>query len=84
MSIWLAVRRRYDYAIFLAFATLVPLSSGLASMPRFVFWQMPFLLGLVEVLSKNSIIKLVYLAFSAAMAAFMTVSWFVAGRTFVT
>jgi hypothetical protein len=82
MSAWLAFRRRFQYAVFLAIVTLPAVSIGVGSLPRYVWWQMPLLLGIVELLSKNKLICAVYLITSVGWAIFMTVSWF-GGQTFV-
>jgi hypothetical protein len=82
MSAWLAFRRRFQYAVFLAIVTLLPVSVGVGSLPRYVWWQMPLLLGIVELLSKNKLICAVYLITSVGWAIFMTVSWF-GGQAFV-
>ena len=85
MSAWLAFRRRFQYAIFLAIVTLPAVSLGtLDSLPRYVWWQMPLLLGIVELLSKNKLICAVYLIASIGWAIFMTFSWFGGGDGFVT
>jgi len=85
MSGWLTFRRRFQYAIFLAIVTLPAVSLGpLDSMPRYVWWQMPLLLGVVELLSKNKLICAAYFIASVCWAIFMTVSWFGGGGRFVT
>jgi hypothetical protein len=83
MSAWLAFCRRFQYAIFLAIVTLLPLSTGLEALPRAIWWQMPLLLGIVELLSRNKLVCTVYLITSIGWAIFVTVSWF-KGASFVT
>jgi hypothetical protein len=83
MSAWLAFCRRFQYAIFLAIVTLPVVSTGIEAMPRYIWWQMPLLLGIVELISENKLICAVYLIVSIGWAIFMTVSWF-GGGTFVT
>jgi hypothetical protein len=82
MSIWLVIQRRLDYALFLVIVTLIPLSTGLWSMPRYIFWQMPFLFGMVNILMKNSLLGGMYLVVSGGVGAVVVVSWTL-GRTFV-
>ena len=82
MSVWLAYRGKLEYSIFLLAATLLPLSTGLLSMPRYVFWQVPFLLGLTMLARHRTGLSFALIGFAAAMSAFVTVSWF-AGRNFV-
>lgn len=76
MSIWFAIRQRFDYALFIAGSTLLPWSTGLMSMPRYIFWQMPVLLGLVQLLAKDKLLSALYLIFSAGMSGFVIVTWF--------
>jgi hypothetical protein len=82
MSIWHLVRRRTAYAVFLAGAILLPLTSGLAGMPRYLFWQMPFLFGIVELFGARGFLFALYLTLSAAFSSFVIVSWFT-GKTFL-
>lgn len=79
---WLLWRRRYGYALFLIGSILVPLSTGVNSLPRYVFWQFPFLLGLLELLIMNRIIKNFYYIFSFLIASFLILAWFT-GKSFV-
>lgn len=45
---YLCARRRIGYGAYLAAAVLLPLSSSLWSIPRYVYWQPVFLLVLAE------------------------------------
>ena len=51
MSAWLGWRGEYGLAAFAVCATLVPLSTGLAALPRYLWWQAPLLLVLAQMLS---------------------------------
>lgn len=44
-------RREYELAAFSLLATLVPLSTGLLAMPRYLWWQAPLLLLMTQFLS---------------------------------
>lgn len=44
-------RKRFDLAVFSLFCTLVPLSTGILSMTRYVWWQAPILLACTECIS---------------------------------
>lgn len=44
-------RKQWELASYSLFCTTIPLTLGLMSMPRYVFWQASFLLFLAEVLS---------------------------------
>lgn len=76
VSASLAWRGRYGHAAFLLGAILVPLSTGLISLPRYVFWQFPFLFGVLEIVSKSKLTALGYVVFSSATAGLMVVAWF--------
>ena len=45
----LCARGMVGYGLFLAVATLLPLCTTLTSMPRYIFWQPPFLIGLARI-----------------------------------
>jgi hypothetical protein len=82
MSLWHLARRRMSYAVFLAVVILIPLATGIQGIPRYLFWQVPFLLGIVELLGRQRLLFSLYLAFSAAFSSLFIVSW-LTGRTFV-
>jgi hypothetical protein len=84
MTIWLFYRRHFDQAIFLLLSILIPLSAGLSSMPRFVFWQMPFLFGILDLIGRRKTILAAYVGFSSALSAFIILSWFVGMKSYVT
>jgi hypothetical protein len=77
----LVLRRRFGEGLLLAAAILVPLQSGIISMPRFVFWQPPFLL-VVAALMRRPRLRVILLALFAAGSVAITVTWF-SGSTFV-
>lgn len=82
MSIWLWRRRLYDHSVFLMLSILIPVATHLDSMPRYVFWQMPFMLGIVALIGRSRLLTGPYLAFSSSFGAFMIISWFT-GKSFV-
>ena len=60
------------HGLFLAAATLLPLSTGVGAMPRFVFWQPVFLLVLAQLVKRPLVGRLllpVLWAGSVAMIA---------------
>lgn len=73
-SIWMIPKGRPELFIYLFICIVVPLSTGLTSMPRYIFWQAPFLLFIAEVLS---IRKLWILAFPSMVAGltFIYLAW---------
>lgn len=83
ISAWLTLIRKYDYAVFLLIAILVPLSVRLQSMPRYVFWQMPFLFGILELMLRNRALFPLYLVFAGGVGGFVILSW-ATGKLFVT
>jgi hypothetical protein len=50
---YLCGRRFVGYGLFLAAATLVPLCTTVTSLPRYVFWQPVFLVGLALALESR-------------------------------
>jgi hypothetical protein len=50
-SLILLVQRRYELGLFALLAVLIPASTSMASMPRYVMWQAPVLLLLAEAVS---------------------------------
>jgi hypothetical protein len=48
MTAYLAWRREYGLALFALCATLIPLSTGLLAMPRYLWWQAPLLLVVAQ------------------------------------
>ncbi|WP_157954388.1 hypothetical protein [Saccharospirillum mangrovi] len=69
--------RQTAMALFLIPAVFVPLLSGLMSMPRFVFWQPPFLVALYFVLHRFHRLWPMYFAASGLWIAIMVLAWFV-------
>ena len=81
-SAYLWARGMLGYGLFLAAATLLPMSSAIYSMPRFVFWQPVFLLGLAEVVQHRLMARILLPVLWAA-SLFMIAAWF-SGDAFVT
>jgi hypothetical protein len=82
MSAWLLWRKEYEFGAFLMFATIIPVSEGLLSLPRFVFWQMPFMYGIVRLLHGRRWLETLWFALAGGFAVLMLIGWF-AGRAFV-
>lgn len=74
-------QRRYELAVFSFMCTVVPLSTGLWSLPRYVWWQAPLLLLVAEFVQKTRSWLLMIPLFIAGLL-FMYFSWF-SGRDFV-
>jgi hypothetical protein len=82
MSVLLIVRREYEYGLFLLAATIIPISEGLLSLPRFVFWQMPFLYAVVRILHGRRWLEVAYFALAGGAAAFTLLGWF-SGKSWI-
>ena len=82
VAVWLIVRREYEYGVFLLFATVIPISEGLLSLPRFVFWQVPMLYGIVRLIQGRRRAETLWFALSGVAAAIVLLGWF-SGRDFV-
>jgi Gpi18-like mannosyltransferase len=75
LSVVLGFKKRLDLAVFTFFCTVIPLSTGLWSMPRYIWWQAPLLLALAEILSWKRLWILILPLF-IGWSVFMYVSWF--------
>ena len=82
MSAWLIKIGKQEYGLYLAGTILLALSGGMSAMPRYIWWQPPFIFGIYLLLKRFPQGWTIYLAFSAGMACFLVESWLL-GRTFV-
>lgn len=78
LSGWLAWQRRFGQALFLAGATLIPLSTGLQSIPRHVWWQVPFVFALLDAMLRTRALVPLWLSVCASIGGFVTLSWVLA------
>lgn len=83
MAVWLFRKGHSEAALFLAVTLLIPLATGLDSMPRFLFWQFPFIFGMLELCLRYPTLKWVYLAAGSLGGMAMFHFWH-AGHSFVT
>jgi hypothetical protein len=73
VPIYFFIRKQYDLALFSLFCTLLPLSSLLWSLPRYIWWQAPVLLAVASVVSLRK-------SFAAAWFSFAIVAQFLCYR----
>jgi len=80
-SLALLLQRRHALMVFSLICSVVPLMTGLWSLPRYIWWQAPLLLLVAELLHRS---RSAFLAIPAALAGlwFMYFSWF-SGKGFV-
>jgi hypothetical protein len=76
MVVWLYRRQQVEEALFLGISIMIPLMSNVMSMPRYVFWQFPFLWGVLQLSFRYPLFKKVYLSASVAMAIAMVALWY--------
>lgn len=81
-SAWLFKLRKPELGIFLALSVLISISGGAYGIPRYIWWQPPFLYAIYCVLKRHPGGWVVYLAFAAGLASFMVSEWF-SGHNFV-
>lgn len=81
-SAWLFKLRKPELGIFLALSVLISISGGAYAIPRYIWWQPPFLYAIYCVLKRHATWWVIYAAFAAGMASFMIVEWF-SGHNFV-
>jgi hypothetical protein len=68
-------RKQWELASYSLFCTAIPLTLGLMSMPRFVFWQASFLLFLAEALSFGKLFRVLIPCMLAAIV-YTYMVWF--------
>ena len=76
ISLWFALKKEYAYTVFILVVTLIPLSTGLVSLPRYIMWQMPVVLGLLELLMRFKYLRYAYWVLSLSVAIVITFFWF--------
>ena len=79
---YLFYKRYYGYALYLLFVILLPLSSTLLSLPRFIFWQ-PIFLFVIACWMQNIYIRKIFLPIMFILNIYIISSWFLI-RIFVT
>lgn len=72
--IWMTIKGRPELSIFLFICIVLPLSTGLTSMPRYLFWQAPFLLFMAEVLNFKKLWMFIFPSMIAGLT-FMYLAW---------
>jgi hypothetical protein len=81
VPVYFAWKKNVELALFSLFCTLIPLSTGLQSLPRYIFWQAPILLALALLLTRR-IMWIIFVAGSAAGLAYLYFAW-PSGKGFV-
>jgi hypothetical protein len=82
VSAWLFKLRKPEFGIYLLFAVLIPLSAGYWGLPRYIWWQPPFLYAIYCILKRHAGWWVIYVAFASGLASFMILEWFT-GHNFV-
>ena len=80
-TIYFFYKRYSELALFSLICTLVPLSTGLWAMPRYIWWQAPLLLLVVKVLSTRKS-WIIFLPLFLLGSLYMYYGWFT-GKDFV-
>ena len=73
-SFWMILKGRPELFVYLFICIMLPLSTGLTSMPRYIFWQAPFLLFMAEILNIKKLWILVFPSMIAGLT-FMYLAW---------
>lgn len=76
------LRKAPELTIFSLGCTLLPLAAGLQSMPRFIWWQAPFLLAISLIAARRWMFSIIFPFFITAQT-FMYHAWYT-GKSFVT
>ena len=83
VCLWLILRGYIWESVFLFLSVLIPLSTGLDSLPRYAFWQMPMLLGLFGVLRGRALLFDLYMVFSVGLSSIVIVFWYTSSTYFM-
>jgi hypothetical protein len=75
-SAWLFKLRKPELGIYLAISILIPLSAGYWGIPRYIWWQPPFIYAVYCVLKRHAAWWPIYIALTSGMASFMILEWF--------
>ena len=81
VPVYFLVRRNFELAAFALLCTLLPMSTGLWAMPRYIWWQAPVLLALAVALSYRKL-WVAFFAVAVPGLVYMYMSWFT-GQGFV-
>ncbi len=73
---WLFLRREPGMAAFLAGAVLIPLCADTMCMPRYVWWQPPFLYAIFSVLKRGPLWHPLYFWLAGGVASVVIILWF--------
>lgn len=79
--VYFAVKKHFELAAFALLCTLLPMSTGLWAMPRYIWWQAPILLALAILLSHRKL-WIPFFALAVPGLVYMYMSWFT-GEVFV-
>ncbi len=82
LSGWLFKLRQPELGLYLALVVLIAASTGFWGVPRYIWWQPPFLYAIYRILKRYRGLWPIYLAFASGAAAFMVVEWF-SGHPFI-
>jgi hypothetical protein len=75
LSGYLMRLRKPELGVFLALSVLIPMAGTFWSMPRYIWWQPPFLYGVYWVSRRHTGFWIVFMFFSGGVAAFNIVEW---------
>ena len=81
-SAWLFRLRKPELGAYLALSILIPISASYWCIPRYVWWQPPFLYAIYFFLKRHPAWWVIYSTFAGGMASFMILEWF-SGHNFV-
>lgn len=81
VPVYFAWTKNLELALFSLGCTLLPLSTALWAMPRYIWWQAPVLLAVALLLTRR-LAWIVFVAASAAVLSYFYVSW-LSGKGFL-
>jgi len=75
IAIYILYKKMYAEFALLFLSILIPLSTGVMSMPRFIFTMFPIYLALSLITQNRYLLKIYILLFFSAALSFMSISW---------
>ncbi|UJF18571.1 hypothetical protein L0B53_16385 [Vibrio sp. SS-MA-C1-2] len=76
LNLYLVVKRFYAEAIFMFIALILPLSSGVNAMPRYIFGLYPAFLAIILLVEQRSKLTTPLLCIGSVISGFITIAFF--------
>ena len=75
MSLYLLYKKRLAEAVFLLLGIMIPVSTGINAVPRYIFGLVPALLAIVYITDRHPWLRNFVLATGAALSVYFAIAW---------